>query len=326
MRFGIVGTNFISKEFVHALRQMQGGTVFAVYSRTQETADAFADRHGIPKRFTDYERMLSEQELDAVYIASPNRFHFEQAKAALQHGKHVLLEKPACPTAAEFSELLELADRQGVLLLEAMRPVYTEGIREVQAAIERLGPVRHVSLHYCQYSSRYDKFRKGIVENAFDPTLCNGALMDLGCYLVHLAVYLFGPPNGVSAVARKLSNGLDAQGTATLSYEEKLMTLTYSKIADGHAPSEIQGEQASLLLWGITNPKKVLLVQRDGTQETVYQAEDDEFFGMRHEIEAFFEMAKGERSAGAYQRTTEQTLRVMEEIRAQTGIDFKKKR
>lgn len=324
MRFGVVGTNFISKEFVSALRETQGGTVLAVCSRKQETADAFADTHGIPLRFTDYGKLLSCPDIDAVYIASPNRFHGEQAKRALLNRKHVLLEKPACPTAAEFSALLALSREQGVILLEAMRPVYTEGVAAIRDSLFKLGAVRHASLRYCQYSSRYDKFRNGIVENAFDPTLCNGALMDLGCYLAHMAVYLFGQPQSVQAVARKLSNGLDAQGVATLVYPDMLAELVYSKIADGRLPSEILGEQGSLLIHGITNPKRVQFIGRDGTEELVYQAADDEFFGMRHELAAFMEMAEGRRDAEGYQRITEQTLRVMDVIRARAGIDFQR--
>lgn len=324
MRFGIIGTNFISKEFVSACRKVDGAAAEIVLSRQKATGEAFAAAHGIACAVTSPEELLAEPSVEAVYIASPNRFHGEQAFRALAAGKHVLLEKPACPNARAFEELLQLADRNGVVLMEAMRPVFTPGFAKLRDAVGRIGTVRMVRFCYSQYSSRYDKFKAGIVENAFDPTLCNGALMDLGVYLVHCIMDLFGVPSSVQATAQKLPNGLDAQGIAMLSYDGMLAELSYSKIADSRIPCEVQGEDGTILVWGITNPKRIVLVDRTRTETVLYEDETGDFFGMEYEIAAFVRFAQGrERERlGWMQEHTLQTLRLLDEIRSRAGIDF----
>ena len=326
VRFGIIGTNFIAREFLQAGRTLPGFSVTAVYSRRMETARAFAGDSGAVC-LTDLEDLAGRADVDAVYIASPNALHFSQAEQMLRAGKHVLLEKPACPDQEHFASLCRTAREMGVVLLEGMRPAFTPGFAALRAAVGDIGPVRRVSLSYCQYSSRYDKFKAGIVENAFNPALCNGALMDIGVYCVHALLDLFGPPERVLAAAHRLHNGLDGQGGALCVYPGMLADLSWSKISDGRRQCEIQGEDATLLIDSITNPKHILRLGRDGSSRAVYHNPDPEFFGMSHEIAAFMAYASAPPSAGspweAHNQLTEQSLALMDEIRRQTGIDFK---
>lgn len=322
--FGIIGTNFISREFVKAGRTLPGFRVAAVYSRSMDTARAFAGDSGAAC-LTSLDELAGRSDVDAVYIASPNALHAGQAERMLRAGKHVLLEKPACPDRETFARLRRVAEERGLVLLEGMRSVFTPGFAALRKAIGDIGPVRRVSLLYCQYSSRYDKFKAGIVENAFDPSLCNGALMDIGVYCVHALVSLFGPPEQIQAGAHRLENGLDAQGGALCRYPGMLADLSWSKIADGRRENEIQGEEASLLIDSITNPKKIWRIGRDGSCKVLYHDPDPEFFGMSHELNAFlgFLAARaGTRPWEVHNQVTEQTLSLMDEIRRQTGIDF----
>lgn len=325
MRFGTIGSNFIAREFRKAGESVKDFSITAVYSRRLETAKAFSE--GIPgvSCVTDLEALAAREDVDAVYIASPNYFHAEQARKMLRAGKHVLLEKPACPDRKTFTGLCSLARENHVVLLEAMRPAFTPGFRALRAALGEVGTVRRASLIYCQYSSRYDAYKRGVVENAFDPTLCNGALMDIGVYCAHALVALFGPPERVMAAAQRLDNGLDSQGSALCVYPGMLADLSYSKIADGRRQSEIQGERGTLLIDSVSNPKNILFHGRDGTKKVIYHDPDPEFFGMAHEIAAFMDFA-AHPEEGAWEpfnRVTEQTLALMDEIRGQTGIDFK---
>lgn len=324
MRFGTIGTNFIAREFRKAGEGIKGFSITAVYSRRMETALAFSE--GIPgvECVTDLDELAARSDVDAVYIASPNCFHADQARRMLNAGKHVLLEKPACPDRKTFAELCELARKNRVVLLEAMRPAFTPGFQALRAAVSRVGAVRRVSFLYCQYSSRYDAYKRGVVENAFDPTLCNGALMDIGVYCAHALTALFGPPERVLAAAQRLDNGLDSQGGALCVYPGMLADLTYSKIADGRRQSEIQGEEGTLLIDSVSNPKNIVFRGRDGGETAIYRDPDPEFFGMVHEIAAFmgFVARPEERLWEPFNRVTGQTLALMDEIRWQTGIDF----
>ena len=214
MRFGTIGTNFIAREFLNAGETLDGFSLGAVYSRKQETAKAFAGERPGVACLTDLSELAARDDVDAVYISSPNLFHAEQAEMMLRAGKHVLLEKPACPNRETFDRLLEVAKENGVVLLEAMRPAFIPGFLALRDAIAEVGPVRRVSFTYCQYSSRYDAYKRGVVENAFNPALCNGSLMDIGVYCAHALVALFGLPEQTIAAANRLDNGLDSQGKA----------------------------------------------------------------------------------------------------------------
>lgn len=327
MRFGTIGTNFIAREFKRAGKSVNGFSITAVYSRQLETARAFAEDLQGADCVTDLDELAVRGDVDAVYIASPNSFHAEQARNMLKAGKHVLLEKPACPDRQTFSELCELARENHVALLEAMRPAFTPGFRALRSALDEVGTVRRASFIYCQYSSRYDAYKRGIVENAFDPSLCNGSLMDIGVYCVHALAALFGLPERVLAAAQRLDNGLDSQGSALCVYPGMLADLTYSKIADGRRQSEIQGERGTLLIDSVSNPKNIIFRGRDGTEKIIYHDPDPEFFGMAHEIAAFMDFAARpeERPWEPFNRVSEQTLALMDEIRRQTGIDFVRK-
>ena len=326
MRFGTIGTNFISREFRKAGEKLESFSLAVVYSRTMETARAFAGEDAIA--CTDsLQELASREDVDAVYIASPNKFHYEQAAQMLRAGKHVLLEKPACPDAASFARLTALARENGVVLLEAMRSAFTPGFRALREAVAKVGKVRRVSFTYCQYSSRYDAYKRGVVENAFNPAFCNGSLMDIGVYCVHTLVALCGLPKEMAAVANRLDNGLDSQGSVLCRYGDMVADLSWSKVADSRRDNEIQGEEGTLLIDSITNPKKIVLVGRDKRRQTLYSDPDEEFFGMDHEIRAFMDFAArctdGARPWEEFNLITEQTLSLMDAIRRQTGIDFR---
>jgi scyllo-inositol 2-dehydrogenase (NADP+) len=146
-------------------------------------------------------------------------------------------------------------------------------------------------------------------------------------YVLHVLVYLFGRPESIQAFSRRLGNGLDAQGTAVCSYPEMLADVSWSKIADGRRENEIQGEKGTILFDAITNPKHIRRIGRDGSSTVLYEDPDGEFFGMAHEISAFLSFAdlaarSGDRPWEAFNRCTEQTLSLMDEIRRQNGIDF----
>ena len=209
IRFATIGTSAIVDRFLEAAALCEGLVHTAVFSRKKETAKAFAKKHGAEFIYTDLKELAESSDIDAVYIASPNSCHCEQAVEMLKHGKHVLCEKPAASNAAELQRMRAAAENGQAVLLEAMRSVYDPGFQAIEANLYRLGKIRSVSFRFCQYSSRYDNFRKGIIENAFRPELSNGALMDIGVYCVHPLVRLFGMPEKIEGASVFLENGVD---------------------------------------------------------------------------------------------------------------------
>ena len=185
----------------------------------------------------------------------------------MQHHKHVLCEKPIASNASEFQQMYDTAIKNQVILLEAMRSVFSPGFAAIRSLLPVLGTIRQIDFSFCKYSSRYDHFKEGIIENAFHPALSNAALMDIGVYCVHPLVSLFGMPASIQSSSIFLSNGFEGAGTVLLQYTDMQATLRYSKISDSYLPSQIQGEAATLLIDKIQDPQQLTLLFRDGHTE-----------------------------------------------------------
>ena len=262
IRFGMVGTGFIADWVLAGARQDARFEAVAICSRSQERADAFAAKHGIPHTFTSLGQMAASPLVDAVYIATPNFLHASQSILCMRHGKHVLCEKPLASNAREARQMVAVARECGVTLMEAMISTLNPNFRVVQEYLPRLGTIRRYFASFCQYSSRYDKFRQGIVLNAFNPELSNGAMLDIGVYTVYPMVALFGRPLEVEAQGIVLSSGADGQGVVNFRYEGMNATVLYSKIANSSLPTEIQGEEGNLLLDAIHTIRDVAYLPR----------------------------------------------------------------
>ena len=184
MKLGIVGSGKIVQEFLPWLASSGVAELAALCStpRSAEAAAALCAQYGVPLHTTDYGQLLAA--CDTVYIALPNLLHTPYAKAALEAGRNVIVEKPLAPTAAEAAALARLAHQKGVFLFEAMTTQYLENYRKLRALLPRVGQVRLVQCNFSQYSSRYDAFCAGQVAPVFDPQQAGGALMDLGVYNV----------------------------------------------------------------------------------------------------------------------------------------------
>ena len=327
IKIGIIGTNFISDDFCNAAVKVPGAVLRAVYSRKEETGAAFAERHSIPEVFTDYKKFLSS-DIDAVYVASPNFIHCSQTIMALEHKKHVLCEKVMAVNEAEVRSMIDCARRNQVVLLEAMRPDFDPAFDIVEQNLNRIGRLRRATFEFCQYSSRYDKFREGIVMNAFDPTLGNAAVMDIGVYCIHSLVRLFGMPQEIQAFSTKLSNDFDGSGIVLMKYETMIAEAVYSKISVSVNPSVIQGEDGSILIDYISKPEKICLQLREGARDTLEGAGREilPFIppdnNMIYEIQEFIKLINENNIDHKYLQYSLDTIRVIDEVRRQTCIDI----
>lgn len=319
MKFGIIGTGAIVEKFLSAASGLPDFELAAFCSRDLVRARRFSARYGAPLAFDSLEAMAASDRVEAVYVASPTALHCKGSIQMLRGGKHVLCEKAAATNAGEWAEMRAAAEESGRVLLEAARHLFVPALEEVRTRLPLLGRIRRVSLVFDQYSSRYDSFKAGIVENAFDPALSNGALMDIGVYCAELLVALFGPPERLTASCVKLDNGVDGQGVILAGYDGMQAVLSYSKIGDSVEPSAIEGEAGSLLLDHVASTGAIRLKLRDGREETVLCPEKG---GMRREVEAFLEAAQGKRDLSAYWEYTRMALELMDEARRQQNIVF----
>jgi len=322
LKLGTVGTNFVSDWLVDAAKTVEGIEVTTVYSRTAEKGNEFAARHGISRVMTDWEAFLSS-DLDAVYIATPNSLHFPQAKDAILHGKHVLVEKPATLTEDEFVALSALAREKGVILMEAMRPAHDPAILAIREALPALGPIRRAVFEFCQYSSRYDKFKEGVVLNAFNPHFGNAAVMDIGVYALHACIMTFGEPESVQSSSLVFPNGMEGMGKATLSYGDFTCDVVYSKIHDSCSPSFVSGSDGAVVIGKISTGENVTLRLRGKEDRPLVPSRPaTPEQNMTYELADFVSAVRGELAVAPFTENTRLTLRVIDEIRRQNNIRF----
>ena len=150
IRFGVVGTNFITDWVIAGAREDERFELAAVYSRTRERGEEFAAKHNIPHIFTSLEEMAASDKVDAIYIASPNYMHAQQSILCMSHGKHVLCEKPIASNSREAAAMIAASEKYGVTLMEAMKSTLSPNFRAVKENLHRIGTPRRYFASFCQ--------------------------------------------------------------------------------------------------------------------------------------------------------------------------------
>lgn len=322
INFGVVGTSEISDNFLESASLIPDFKLNAVYSRTYDKGKAFAEKYDVKNVFTDLDEMAKSELIDAVYIASPNSLHKEQAIKFLNNKKHVLCEKPMASNVKEVNAMVKAARDNKALLMEAMKVTFLPNFKVIKDNLHKVGKVRRYFASYCQYSSRYDAYKRGEILNAFKPELSNGAIMDIGTYCIHPLVNIFGKPNKVNASALKLESGVDGQGSVILSYDDMEGVVIYSKISNSYIQSEIQGEEGSIVFDKINPIEKVSIIYKNGRIEDISVPQRKEV--MYYEVKEFIENIRNgklESDTNSYFQSII-AMEIIEEARKQTGIVF----
>jgi predicted dehydrogenase len=220
LRWGILGTGNIARQFAAGLRESRRASLTFVGSRTREAADAFVKTHAGPAgpagaSIGSYEDLIASRDVDAVYVSLPNNLHHEWTVRALRAGKHVLCEKPFALNAAQAQEMFEVAHASGRVVVEAfMYRSHPQTHAVVRAVREgAVGEVKLIRTSFC--------FRTGKVAGniRFDPRLAGGSVMDVGCYCVSFARLIAGAePSAVHAVGHVHESGVDDLAAGTLTF------------------------------------------------------------------------------------------------------------
>ncbi|RJG51480.1 Gfo/Idh/MocA family protein [Motilimonas pumila] len=321
IRLAVVGTNWITAQFVDAALSTGLFELTAVYSRQLSRAEVFAEPYQASLYFDSLTALGECEQVDLVYIASPNAFHCAQAVALMQQGKHVIAEKPLGANALEVEHAYQTAKDCNVVLFEAFLTHHRPNFKQLEKHLSQLGALRKANFSYCQYSSRYQKYLDGENPNTFNPAFANGSVMDIGYYCVASAVALFGEPKAIQASAYLLDSGVDGHGSAILSYEGFDVNIAHSKVCDSYLASDIQGEEACLV---ISHPlslcEKVELKQRVGEDLDISYPQASN--PMVEEAQALAACIDINTMREEWVQRSIRTAKVLDEIRRQTGVVY----
>ncbi|HTN56739.1 MAG TPA: Gfo/Idh/MocA family oxidoreductase [Protaetiibacter sp.] len=320
LRWGILGTGGIARLFTSDLN-LTDRAVTAVGSRTQQSADAFASAFGIPRAHGSYEALAADPEVDVIYVSTPHPFHAEGARLALEHGKHVLVEKPFTLNAAEARAVVDLAAAKGLVVLEAMWTRWLPHMVRVRELLASgaLGEVRAVLADHDQ------KLPVNPEHRLQNPALGGGALLDLGIYPVSFAWDVFGAPSSVHAISSPTATGVDRQTAIIFGYPGGEQAVLHTQLdARGPSTAAIIGTEARIQIDPVWyTPTSFSLID---PSDAVIERFEQEVPGRGMQFQAFeLERLVAAGTVAGEVLPPEQSVAIMgtlDEIRRQIGLRY----
>ena len=281
MNIAIMGAGEIAAKMALTLQPLKEANCYAIAARDQERAQAFADKYGFRRAYGSYLDMLADEYVNLVYIATPHSHHYEHIKMCLEHGKHVLVEKPFTANAAQAEEVMEMARERGLLVTEAMWTRYmpmVQTVREVVAS-SMIGRISSLSACIGYPLENRERLRR--------PELAGGALLDVGIYALHFASIVFGDRlKSISASCTKLETGVDAQETIMLTYEDgRMANLFATMLAQTDNKAVIYGSNGYIEVDNITNFEMIRVYNLEKKMIAEYAA-PYQVTGYEYEVES----------------------------------------
>lgn len=322
LRWGILATGGIATAFASDLRTA-GLDLVAVGSRSQASADEFARRFDIPRAHGSYAALAEDPEVDIIYVATPHPMHHEDARLALQNGKHVLVEKAFTLNRAEAEDLQRLGAENGLLVMEAMWTRYLPHMVRLREIIAEgtLGEIRSVSADHTQSLPTDPAHRLN------DLALGGGALLDLGIYPISFIWDVLGEPVGITATARLIETGADAEVATIMTHANGAISTSLSSSRTvGPNTAVVLGTSARIEIDRIWyTPTSFRVVAADGAVLERYESQV-EGRGMQYQaLAAEGAVAAGDTAGALLPLPTAESVAIMgtlDEIRRQIGVVY----
>ena len=320
LRWGILATGGIAHAFARDLRTA-GLDLRAVGSRRLEGARAFAEEFDVARVHGSYEALAADDEIDIVYIATPHPMHAENALLLLEHGKHVLIEKPFTLNADQAIAVRDLARAKGLLAMEAMWTRYLPHMIRIHDIIEAgtLGEIRAVFADHTQRISDDPAHRLNALE------LGGGALLDLGIYPVSFAWDMLGAPTSITATARLGGTGADTEVATIFTHASGAVSTTLSSSrAAGPNTAHVVGTEGRIDIDRVWyTPTSFRVTAPDGTVLEEFVS-DIEGRGMQFQALAAEEIIAGG-ATDSDRLPIDETVAIMETldaVRRQIGLRY----
>ena len=317
VRWGILATGWIAEQFVKDLQQ-HGHTVTAVGSRSQH---AFAVKFGIAKAHPSYEALCADPEVDAIYVATPHPMHAENAKLALNHGKHVLVEKAFTVNAREAQQVVDLAASKGLVVLEAMWTRWLPHMLRVREIVRSglLGDIRSMTADHTQDLPDDPAHRLNALP------LGGGALLDLGVYPISFTFDVLGTPKTIHAVGRLKDTGADGTVATTFTYANGAIAQTLSgSDTAGRNIATVHGTKGRIEIdkvWYAPTSFRRYDEKNEVAEEFVSKVEGR---GMQYQAMELERLVAAGAMAGEILSPTESVaiMAAMDEVRRQIGVRY----
>lgn len=317
VRLAIVGINPNAEKFYQANRFGRNLEMLAVCGSHMEEVESFVARKGRMACSDDIKEIADCDWLDAAFVCTDRRSRFSDCLTLLKAGKHVLCVPPMAETSQQVKELYDTAEENKVILMEGIPAIHAPAFEKMIPYMDSLGKIRHATFHNCHYNVAYQQKNFGLVSPEFNPELTGGALMEMGVYPVAFMVAIFGVPKAVHAAGVTLSDDMNITGTILMEYPDMIGEAIYSKISDSAMPSQIQGEEGSMLIQEIDNIKDLRISRRKVDQAIHFEQSDNIY---HHETNTFVQMIQAEKGLEKNRALSTAIMEVLEEASRQMGL------
>ena len=320
LRWGVVGTGWIAERFVDAVQSKTRQQVVAVGSRSSAGAAPFARRFGIPRPHGSYEDLVTDPEVDVVYVATPHPSHLPHGLLALNAGRHVLIEKPLALNVREAHELQARASELGLYCAEAMWTLFTPKFDVIRQVIDSgmLGELRTVIVDLGEWFADEHRIMR--------PELAGGPLLDLGTYPVSLAHWVLGPPVEIIARGIPAPSGVNGQASVLMVHDgDAHSVITTSIFSNTPTGATIAGTGGTIIIPGIYyRPGGFTVTSGDRATTLTYEEPPADYAHLAYEAaETARRIAAGEKSTPYRPMSdTINTMEIIDEIRRQLDIVF----
>jgi predicted dehydrogenase len=319
-RWAILGAGSIAKKFASDLKLLPGAELYAVGSKDIGRAQKFASEQGFKKAYGSYEELVSDTDVDIIYIASRHIGHYPDAVLCMNHGKAVLCEKPVSMNRQQFEKMTALAVDKDVFFMEALWTRFIPSFLKLKELIEKgeIGKIRIIESDFC-FMPAYDPEGR-----LFNPGLGGGALLDVGLYPVFLALEIGGQVTGIKAMATFDKTGVDNSCSVLLSHTGGELSILYTSIiTNGRVESYVQGEKGSIRLnkWWHT-PTSLDLFVND--KKPVHFEFPEPGFGYQYEAAEVMKcLDRGAIQSDLFSwEHSRRLLSILDRIREMTGIRY----
>ncbi|RYG04011.1 MAG: Gfo/Idh/MocA family oxidoreductase [Chitinophagaceae bacterium] len=324
-KWGILGAGRIARKFANDLKYVEGARLYAVGARTADSAHEFAIEFADVKEYDSYKKLVSDPEVDAIYVATPHGFHHEHVMLCLEHGKAVLCEKAFAINTREAKEMIALAQSKKVFLMEALWTKFNPHYLKTMALI-RSGKIGKVKSLHANFG--FKPFEP-VPQRLFDPLLGGGTLLDIGIYNVFIALSVLGRPDVIEATAELSDKGIDMQLSVLFKYkggeQAQLFSSFYTDLSN---ECDICGEEGRIRMGTRFFAPDTSITYYEGKPDTaeVIPYHREQGFGYQYEARHVQECLTGgliESPVVTWNDTIVQ-MEVMDEIRKLIGVSYPK--
>ena len=319
-KWGIIGPGRIAQKFADTVQNIPDGKIHAIASRSSEHMEKLVEEMHAERGYHSYEELVKDEEIDAIYVATPHRYHHENTVLCLENAKPALVEKAFTTNAREAEQLIKLAKKHNVLLMEAIWTRYMPIYQKVRQWIKKgkIGEV-HLVLSTLGFRARRDP-----TDRLLNLDLAGGAILDLGVYNLAVSQFFFPDyPQSISAEGFIGNTGVDESVSAVLNYGNgKFAQLTCTFLTNPLSRVEVHGSTGTIILHpDMNHPPKATLITGD-KEEDITRPEDET--GFEYEIlEAQRCVLEGkiESPLMTHQNSLD-IMRMADEIRSQIGLRY----